>query len=539
MRIGAFAALQALGALGTFLGGCMPEQGSLELSLSLPTETTLRPTGMTTVTVTATFPGESPITSTSVIQDGRFTASELPLGDDVQIGVVLRDVSNRIVGVGEAGQTIDLVAEATEITIPVRKPFVYAAGAAPLVSFDTTTDPRLDAFQGMVPGVTNPLFSISVGGDRLAVITASSLLVIATDTNAVTGTISIPAAPRDATAIPGTHKVAVAHASGITIVDLDTSNVATAAVGPVDRVTAGPNEAGVLFAYGLVGRVPPSELPPPMGGCTASPSSIVAIEVDNPTTRAPKPVGATLADIAAAPDAARLVAADPCSGQVVRVTGDPTAEVGTLAAENIAAIERAAVLTVAGNRIIVAGTDTSVPFCEGPPLGTCSASSAPSCTATPQNDLGYADEGATIIVASISLDGTDIIKLVAPDHRETMLDENDGAEQHAQVLKALSIVPLDLVTLPGGQFVSVIAQSKYFIVALLPDLPCLDAMAEEWMLFDLASSAVAHRIRTFCEVEAVPPLVTFPDWKCGDPPTAEQSKVQYHPTSVGALFGAR
>ncbi|MGE3766759.1 MAG: hypothetical protein AB7L94_31185, partial [Kofleriaceae bacterium] len=211
----------------------------------------------------------------------------------------------------------------------------------------------------------------------------------------------------------------------------------------------------------------------------------------------------------------------------------------TLAVENIAAIERAAVLTVAGNRIWAAGTDTAVPFCEGPPLGTCSPSSAPSCTATPQNDLGYANEGATLIVASISLDGSDVIRFVAPDHRETMLDRDDGAEQHAQVLKALSIVPIDLVTLPGGQFVSVIAQSKYFIVALLPDLPCLEAMAEEWMLFDLASSAVAQRVRTFCEVEATPPIVTFPNWKCGDPPLAEQSKVQYHPTSVGALFGAR
>jgi hypothetical protein len=522
------------------VSGCLPEQGSLELSLQLPTEMTLRPTGMTTVTVTATFPGESPLTSTSVLDGRSFTASELPIGEDVQLGVVLRDVSNRIVGVGEAGQTIDLVGDkATEITIPVRKPFVYASGAMPLVSFDTTIDPRLDGFQGMVGGVSNPLFTISVGGDRLAVVTMSSVLVIATDTNAVTGTIAIPSPPRDATAVPGTHKVAVAHATGITIVDLDTSTVATAMVGPVDRVTAGPNEAGMLFAYGLVGRVPPSELPPPMGGCTAPPSSIVAIEVDNPTTRAPKPVGATLADIAAAPDAARLVAADPCSGQVVRVTGDPTAEVGTLAVENIAAIERAAVLTVAGNRIVVAGTDTAMPFCEGPPLGTCSANSAPSCTATPQNDLGYAAEGATLIVASISLDGMDVVRLVAPDRRETMLDESDGAEQHAQVLKALSIVPLDLVTLPGGQFVSVIAQSKYFIVALLPDLPCLDAMVEDWLLFDLASSAVAHRVRTFCEVEATPPFVTFPDWKCGDPPMSEQSRVQYHPTSVGALFGAR
>lgn len=522
---------------------CTDGQGSLELSLSLPTDTTLRPNGATTVTVTATFPGESPITSTAVIEGNRFTASELPIGPDVQLGVVLRDVSNRIVGVGEAGQTIDLVGgEATEITIPVRKPFVYASGAMPLVSFDTTLDPRVDGFQGSVAGVTNPLFTISVGGDRLAVVTMTNVLVVATDTNSVTGMIAIPSPPRDATAVPGTHKIAVAHATGITIVDLDSSNVATAPVGPVDRVTAGPNDAGMLFAYGLVGRVAPSELPPPMGGCGSATSSIVAIEVDNVSLRAPKPVSAPLSDIAAAPDSARLVATQPCSGQVSRVTGDPTAEVGTLALEDLAAIERAAVLTIAGNRIWAAGTDTAVGFCEGPTpqmVGVCSANSAPSCTQTPQNDLGYAIEGATLIVASISLDGGDVIKFTAPDHRETMIDIDDSAQQHAQVLKALSIVPLDLVTLPGGQFVSVIAKSKYFIAALLPSLPCLDAMAEEWMLFDLASSAVAQRVRTFCEVDATPPIVDFPNWACGDPPKAEMSKVQYHPTSVGALFGAR
>lgn len=519
---------------------CTPQQGSLELSLSLPTETTLRPIGMTTVTVTATFPGESPLTSTAVIEGNKFTASDLPLGEDVQLGVVLRDVSNRIVGVGEAGQTIDLVGEqATEITIPVRKPFVYASGATPLVSFDTTLDPRLDTFQGTVTGISSPLFSISVGGDRLAVITAGNVLVVATDSNAVTGSIPIPSAPRDATAVPGTHKVAVAHATGITIVDLDSMMVATAPVGPVDKVTAGPNEAGALFAYGLVGRVAPSELPPPMGACGTATSSIVAIEVDNVAPRAPKAVNAPISDIAAAPDAARLVATQPCSGQVSRVTGDPTAEVGTLALEDLTAIERAAVLTIAGNRIWAAGTDTAAPFCEGPPLGTCSANSAPSCTGTAGNDLGYVTEGATLIVASISLDGKDVIKFVAPDHRETMLDDDDDAEQHAQVLKALSIVPLDLVTLPGGQFVSLIAQSKYFIVALSTVLPCLEGTADEWLLFDLASSAVAQRVRTFCDVNATPPFVTFPNWKCSDPPKAEMTEVEFHPTSVGALFGAR
>ena len=71
--------------------------GSLELTLSLPSDPALRPVGMTTVTVTATPPGESPIANTSAVgPSGTFSAGDLPIGDDVHVGVVLRDVSNRM-----------------------------------------------------------------------------------------------------------------------------------------------------------------------------------------------------------------------------------------------------------------------------------------------------------------------------------------------------------------------------------------------------------------------------------------------------------
>lgn len=523
---------------------CNAGQGSLELDLSLPTKPELRPIGMTTVTVTATFPGESPISTTSVIEDNKFAAGDFPVGRDAQIGVVLRDVSNRIVGVGEAGQTIDIVGdEATQITIPVRKPFVYASGAAPLISYDPTLDPRDDAFQSTVPGVSAGLFTISVGGDRAAVVTTNQVLVVATAENMVTGMIPIPSMPRDATAVPGTHKIAVAHATGITIVDLDTSTVATAGVGPVDKVTAGPAENGTMYAYGLIGRVAPPELPPPMGMCSGS-SSIVTIEVDNPTTAMPKAISMAVSDIAAAPDTTALFASLPCAGRVARVTGDPTLEVGDLTLDEIATVERASVLAVAGNRIWAAGTQVSMPECSSG-SGDCAATSMVSCTGGTSNDVVYVDQGASIIVSSIPLDGGDPIKFVAPPRRETIIDSRDDAMQHAQLLKAISAVPVDLVTLPGGQYVSLITKSRYFIVTLRNIitgeviLPCLDAETHDWMLFDLASSAVSQRVRTFCSVVVQPMTGQFPMWQCDQPPESETSEMEYKPTSVGALFGAR
>src|SRR5665647_2050672 len=134
--------MRSLALVGCLLGCSGGGSGSLELTLALPTQTELRPAGMTTVTVTATAPGDSPISNTSAIgTDSKFTAGEFPVGDGVQLGVVLRDVSNRIVGVGEAGQTVDLVGDkATKISIPVRRPFVYTASGSNLYSFDPTLD---------------------------------------------------------------------------------------------------------------------------------------------------------------------------------------------------------------------------------------------------------------------------------------------------------------------------------------------------------------------------------------------------------------
>lgn len=535
--LGSFLACFAVGS-----SACTDPPGSLALTLTLPSQADLRPTGMTTVTVNATLPGESPISTTSVLVDNSFTAGDLPVATDVQVGVVLRDVSNRIVGVGEAGQTIEIESTATtQLSIPVRRPFIYAATGTSLVAFDPTLDPRDDKFQTTVSGVGMPLFMISVGGDRLAVVTATHVLVVVTATNTVTGMIAIPSKPNDAAAIPGTHEIAVAHATGITIVDLDAGSVATAAVGPVDRVTAGPSADGTLYAYGLVDRIAPPELPPPLGTC-AGMSSMVAVSVDAPSVVAAKTLGGAVSDLAAAPDTSQVFATLPCAGQVAKVVGDPLGEIGALTLTKIADVERAAVLTVAGSRVWAAGTKSAVPFCENG-ASTCGAQSVVSCAAGGTNDVLYADVGASLIVSSIPLAGGDAIQLIAPPRRETIIDAADAAGQHAQVLKPMTVVPLDLVTLPGGQYVSVVAKSTYYIAALAQGanviLPCLDAVSSDWLLFDLAAANVAQRVRTYCNVLATPATAFFDEWACEVPPEAETSIMAYQPSSIGALFGSR
>src|SRR4051812_20928012 len=269
-------------------------EGSLELTLSLPSQPDLRPTGMTTVTITASAPGQSAIGNTSVLGSGAVSVGDLPVGDDIQIGVGLRDVSNRIVGVGEAGQAIDIVGDkATKLSIPVRRPFVYAASGTALYSFDPTLDPRDAKFQGTLSGVTSPQLTISVGGDRLAVIGGTSVQVVVTETNTVMGSITVPGMISDAAAVPGSHKLAIAHGGGIAIVDLDGGSVQNAAVGPVDRVTVGPGSDGLMVAYGLVGRVSPPDKPKDLATCTGT-SKIVSVSVDSPAVAMPAPVTAAV-----------------------------------------------------------------------------------------------------------------------------------------------------------------------------------------------------------------------------------------------------
>nr|HEX4317107.1 hypothetical protein [Kofleriaceae bacterium] len=533
-------------------GACVGS-GSLDLTLQLPTDQTLQPSGETTVEVIATGTDGVPVANTSVIENNSFSAGDLPVGNDMQIDVLLRDVSNRLVGVGEAGALVDIKGDqTTSLTMPVRKPFVYAATDKDLYSFDPTLDSRDASFQGQLSGVSGPMFAVSAGGDLLAIVTSNTVQVVDTSTNMVTGNpIQLPDAANDASAVPGSHRIAVGTKSGITIVDLDAGTVASSSAGAsVDRVTVGANGTGGHTAYGLISRVQaPSS---PLDSCSGA-SSIVATDVDSPADATPVGTSTALSDIAADPQQALLFATDPCDGEVVRL--DASSDSTAINATMVSALARANVLTVLGERIWAAGTTPAVPVCLDANGNTikCNADSPIECPVTDNtltNYVAYVTTGAAMVVQSIPTTGSDApLEFDVPDRRETMVSLDDDAQQHAQVLRAFSAVPNDLVALPGGQFVSVVASSEYFIQELVETggvggdkilLPCLDGKTSDWLEFDMASLSIASRVRTECNLtvgQADPPFV---DWGCDVPPANETSKFgAYTPASVGALFGAR
>lgn len=526
-----------------FVAGCT-QSGSLDLDLRLPASPDLRPFGMTSISVVASSPDIGTQTNTSILDGQSFSAGDLPIANGVQIDVLFHDDSNRLVGVGEAPNLVDIVGDkATHLTIPVRRPFIYASSGTKLYTYDPTLDPRSAKFQTVLGGVTAPQLAISVGGDRLVVASTNQLQVIDTATNTVMGApITIPGTIKDAVQIPNSHRVAVAHSTGISIVDLDLLTVVTGGGASVDKVTVGPTLDGHLAAYGLIGRVAPPA--GPLDPCTGT-SSLISVDVDNPEPAAkPMSLGAAVADIAAAPDTSALYGALPCAGNVSRIDAAGMTTV-------VSTLPRAAVLTVAGEHVWAAGTKASAPVCVNSSNVTtgCTAAAVPDCEATTGNVfLVYVTPGANLIVQSIPLAGGAATEVDVPEPRETMISQQDVALQHAQVLRAFAITPLDLVTLPGGQYVSLVTSNTYFIAALFNAagtqeiLPCLKTTTNDWMLMDMANSSVASRVRTNCVEDTGPTLpgTVFPDWKCEDPPEGQvPTQGDYTPISVGALFGAR
>ena len=500
----------------------------------------LRPTGMTTVSVVATSPDLGSIANTSVLNGASFSAGELPVGNGVQIDVLFHDVSNRLVGVGEAPTLVDIVGDkTTKLTIPVRRPFVYASSGTKLYSYDPTLDPRDAKFQGVLSGLTSPQLSVSVGGDRLVVASMNQLQIIDTATHMVMGgPIAIPGMVHDAAPVPGSNRIAVGHSAGISIVDLDTMAVSNGSGPSVDKITVGPTTDGHLVAFGLVGRV--AAPAGPVDPCTGT-SSIISVDVDTPAAATPMALPQAISDLAASPDSAMLFVTLPCMGKVARLDGTTFTTVSTL--------ERAAVLTVAGQRIWAAGAHASVPSCSdgtGAPLSPCPANATSNCPGSAGNTIDYVTTGDHLIVQSIPIAGGTPVQLDVAEPRETMISTDDPARQHAQVLRALAISPLDLVALPGGQYVALVTTNTFYITSLTDGLgivlPCLKAQTSDWMLMDMASSSVAQRVRTECKLTTGPHdnNTLFRNWECETAPDGQKPLMgDFTPLSVGALFGAR
>ena len=269
---------------------------------------------------------------------------------------------------------------------------------------------------------------------------------------------------------------------------------------------------------------------------------LVTVEIASPgTTLTPTPLSDAVADLAASPETGTLYVALPCVGEIASVAGAKLTMVSMLS--------RAAVVTVAGERIWAAGTAPSMAVCATDAEGdtaACTTGQTANCTDANAN-IVYVSQGANMILQSIPTNGdSSTVSVDLPEPRETIISTDDPGLQHAQVLKSLAMTPVDLVALPGGEYVGLVTQTRYFIQSLVQGndvvLPCLDLTTGDWQLFDFASTSVAQRVRTECMLTIGPTTNTtiFKNWACDAAPVGQQPmQGDFSPISVGALFGAR
>jgi hypothetical protein len=491
--------------------------GRLDLVLDLPEDPALRPEGMATVTVVAQPFEDDPVETTSVLDGTHFEAGDLPAGEAVAIAVELRDGTSRMVGYGRGDAPVELSADdAIQQRIFVRRPFLYAASATGLFTFDPTRN-ALDAdYQGRLT-TPAPIRAVALGGDELAVVSASAVDVVNTEDHLLGGaTVPLAAAPADAAPVPGTRKVVLGVSTGFVIADLETGTATPVDGPPIARVTVGLMADGRAVAYGLVDRVAPPEIDE---ACSTTVSTIARFDVDNPVLEMYS-AGAGLADIAAGIDAPALVGAAPCLDAVVSLD----IETNTTLAD----LPRAAVVAIQGTRVWAAGTEAARIIYDGA-------------------IIDYCDDDAIQVLISVDIrgGGPQVVRL--PRRRETMIDTDDPAREHAQVMKPLSALPLDLVVLAGGEFVALATRYRFHSSALVQTgplgnvvvLPQMDATTSDIVLVDGASLTPAQRVRSACTLVAGTADI-FPNWTCGDATESEQPKfAQYETIALGALFGAR
>ncbi|MBA3821824.1 MAG: hypothetical protein H0X17_23275, partial [Deltaproteobacteria bacterium] len=213
------------------VAGCGTESaGTIKLVLALPPTGDLRPTGMATVAVGITSEDGIENVTTTPLDDMRFDAGDVPLGELIRLRVELRDNTNRLVAFGLVEDAILPDRSEQTITIPVRKPIIYMSSDRPVGTLDPTFDGLDPKFQGTL-GATAGATAFAVDGSELAVISGTNLQRIATADHTAVGT-PIPLGTMvvsDATRVPGERRLVVASsegsAPGVLVVDLESGEV--------------------------------------------------------------------------------------------------------------------------------------------------------------------------------------------------------------------------------------------------------------------------------------------------------------------------
>lgn len=478
---------------------CDPD-GGVALRFERPEDPTLDPltADVEELTLWATAGGEEVFQSTRPFGDAvRF--GELPLGRDIRFAVGGTAATGHMIAFGRSGAPVDVtVDDAIEVTLPVRRPFSYVAGAEGLIALDGALDD--DYARVLGDGDVVGAASATPDGGAVVVAAGATLAVISTSTHQPEGgELALVAPATDLAISPDSRWAVVAHGEpghGVSIVELpalrDGAPVEPTfvATGPTGSIAVSADTAWVVID--------------PLASLFCMPmSSLLAIPLDDPAAAAaPMPFGAPASDLAVDPDGRPLIVL-PCADQIVDDTLTPVLEVDGVSA-----------VTVAGDTIWA---------------------------------TGHVDgEAAHIILASVPLDGGEPSLLDLPTLEERALaPEFDAPGQGASIQATADLASAyDLAILPDGEHAAILVAAVYLTDEVgdagfgIPILPAVTMVTYEYQLVQLDSGLGAQRLRTSCSIEWEPGAV-IDDFRCGLAPGQDESAVTFVPEGVTALYGSR
>jgi hypothetical protein len=516
-----FGMLAVVGACGT--KETPPAAGEVALRLAIP-HGVLDPAGFTSVDVVLHVPGQADDERTATIDKsggaGTFKLGTIEPVAGVQIEATLRNSSGAAVGYGRTAVG-EMLAGGAEITVPVRRPIAYLAGAvsratnasqpdiltwseAPATVSDLSTSAPLD---GTVQVGSQAVLMVAAGPDLYMVTQA-----ITAATGVLTGPATItPISTADHTAgtalagqmtgavVDGAgtddgSKLAIATTTQLFAVDTASGTATALTGGNFARVAIVMTDAGELAAVAIKNRgattgacAPTAELWwASLSGGGAAPHMVAT---------------GGFSDIAA--DRGHAYYVDACTNQLGEVTATATQMLSTVAGKPTA-------LAVSNGQAYIG--------IENQPAAM-SLVVAPIAPGEPPRTLWT--EAAQQVVEAVDFQGVQ------------------------RQLAAVSVVFAHLEIGAGGDYVALTTSGQFHGVAVPEaNFPDIKIDSEELRVFDASTGGIVQRYRSWCQGTILfTPNLDIARWRCalttGQTAAQSNSTYDHHINSMTFQFGKK
>jgi hypothetical protein len=528
------AALALIAACGASKQAPAPDAGNASLVLDIPNGA-LDPQGYTSVEIVLHEPGGDITRTTSVDSNGNFDLDRIDPSNSVSVEATLRNASGAAVGYGRTAVSSALAAGG-QITVPVRRPIAYIAGAVNFPEPPPNMDPRVLRWTE-APTTYSDLSSGTGVDGRTTVSGTSAVLAVAAGPNlyqvtqaidartgALTGPAQIlPIATTDhalGAALTGTMTGAVIDAAGSDdgtalvigttseLYGIDTASGAARVLtdGNFARVAIAAAATGQLAAVAIKNR------PSTTAATCATTAELWWVPLA-PGAAAPHMVATGgFADVAA--DRGHAYYVDACKGELGEVTSDAAQLVRALTGPGVP-VGRPTALAVSNGQAFV-GVETVVTT---PPASS------------------------SLLVASIT--GADPPRTLWSEAAQQVM-QVDGTPEIQRLLSASSIAFNQLEVGAGGDYVALTTTAQFHGAEIAnAGFPDTTITSDELRVFGAATGGAVQRYRSWCHGVTImmsPDGNDFPKWKCAA--AAAQSvpadvPFEHHIGSMTFLFGKK